>query len=315
MKNNWCTRVLGGLALCASAVSAQGAVLFFDIFYNVFYYQTTSSPPSEYSATNFAARLIAQDGDVGEAAFSPLGADPFPLPEIAPSYFLYQDNFATEAEALDRYPAGTYGFFISGGSLGDQSGFITRFGGPFWCEEVPAFTEGTFDAMQSVDASQDFVVAFNTFVAPGPANIGITFFAIFDESGAVVYLTSFGPDVGSANIPVGTLLPGKTYSAVIYFSSRVEEPSDDFGGTTEIIGFDRVTSAPLITRPNCVGDLNADGFVDDSDFVLFVVGYDILDCADPAMPADCPADLNRDGFVDDSDFVLFVAAYNELLCP
>jgi len=65
----------------------------------------------------------------------------------------------------------------------------------------------------------------------------------------------------------------------------------------------------------CPGDLNDDGFVDDSDFVVFASAYNILDCADPSMPAGCPADLNSDGFVDDADFVIFAAAYNELLCP
>lgn len=65
----------------------------------------------------------------------------------------------------------------------------------------------------------------------------------------------------------------------------------------------------------CSGDLNADGFVDDGDFVLFVSAYNILDCADPAMAPGCPADLNGDGFVDDGDFVLFVVAYNTLVCP
>lgn len=70
-----------------------------------------------------------------------------------------------------------------------------------------------------------------------------------------------------------------------------------------------------ITSASCPGDLNGDGLVDDSDFVIFVAAYNILDCADPSMPAGCPADLNSDGFVDDSDFVGFVGAYNELLCP
>jgi len=65
----------------------------------------------------------------------------------------------------------------------------------------------------------------------------------------------------------------------------------------------------------CPGDLNLDGFVDDSDFVIFASSYNILDCADPTMPAGCPSDLNGDDFVDDSDFVIFAAAYNELLCP
>ena len=65
----------------------------------------------------------------------------------------------------------------------------------------------------------------------------------------------------------------------------------------------------------CTGDLNADGLVDDADFVLFLAGYNILDCADPAMPANCPADLNNDAVVDDTDFQLFVPAYDTLICP
>ncbi|MGH7243294.1 MAG: laminin B domain-containing protein [Phycisphaerales bacterium] len=65
----------------------------------------------------------------------------------------------------------------------------------------------------------------------------------------------------------------------------------------------------------CVGDLNSDGFVDDTDFVLFLSAYNILDCADPGMAPACPADFNHDQVVDDSDFVLFVGAYNELICP
>ncbi|MGH7242502.1 MAG: hypothetical protein ACREJD_03700 [Phycisphaerales bacterium] len=68
-------------------------------------------------------------------------------------------------------------------------------------------------------------------------------------------------------------------------------------------------------RPDCSGDLNSDGFVDDSDFVIFAAAYNILDCADPSMPPGCPADLNDDNFVDDADFVIFAAAYNELVCP
>lgn len=65
----------------------------------------------------------------------------------------------------------------------------------------------------------------------------------------------------------------------------------------------------------CPADLNGDGVVDDSDFVIFASAYNILDCADPAMPAGCPADLNGDVVVDDSDFVIFVSAYDTLICP
>lgn len=70
----------------------------------------------------------------------------------------------------------------------------------------------------------------------------------------------------------------------------------------------------LFQRP-CSGDLNGDGFVDDSDFALFATAYNLLDCNDPLMPPGCPSDLNHDGIVDDADFVLFAGAYDALLCP
>ncbi|HEX8876456.1 MAG TPA: endonuclease/exonuclease/phosphatase family protein [Phycisphaerales bacterium] len=55
-------------------------------------------------------------------------------------------------------------------------------------------------------------------------------------------------------------------------------------------------------------DLNADGFVDDTDFVIFAGAYEEL--------VTSVGDFNDDGFTDDSDFVIFAAAYNALLaCP
>ncbi|MBL8876167.1 MAG: hypothetical protein JNM86_10270 [Phycisphaerae bacterium] len=71
----------------------------------------------------------------------------------------------------------------------------------------------------------------------------------------------------------------------------------------------------IIPASSCTGDLNADGVVDDADFIIFVAAYNILDCADPSMPPGCPADLNDDSVVDDADFVVFVPAYNDLVCP
>jgi len=305
----------GALAIGLIARPAQSAVQYYDIYYNLFYSQTTAAPPLGYFSANFTARIIAQPGDILTAAFSPLGADPIALSELSPAYFAFQDNFVTDAQLLNRYTPGPYTFFVTGGFLGNQNGQISRLGAPFWCEAIPAFTPESFGAMQNVDASRDFSAGFNTFVAPAPANVGLTVFAVFDGSNAVAYIAPLPPDFGSVTIPAGTLARGHNYVAVLYFSSRIQTATPEFNGTTEIIGFDRITSAPLITRRACVGDLNSDGLVDDSDFVLFVVGYNLLDCADPAMPAGCLADLNVDGSVDDADFVIFVPAYNDLVCP
>ncbi|MBY0113474.1 MAG: hypothetical protein K2Y21_11670 [Phycisphaerales bacterium] len=65
----------------------------------------------------------------------------------------------------------------------------------------------------------------------------------------------------------------------------------------------------------CLGDLNGDGLVDDTDFTIFVVAYDFLLCpTNPAFTC-CPADLNGDGQVDDLDFSIFVVNYDDLICP
>lgn len=71
----------------------------------------------------------------------------------------------------------------------------------------------------------------------------------------------------------------------------------------------------FVPKGVCPGDLNNDGIVDDSDFVIFADAYNRLDCIDPLMPMGCPADVNLDRYVDDTDFVIFAGAYNDLLCP
>lgn len=63
----------------------------------------------------------------------------------------------------------------------------------------------------------------------------------------------------------------------------------------------------------CDADFNGDGFVDDSDFQMFVPAYDSLLCEDP-MVASCPCDLNDDAAVDDADFQIFISTYNAKVC-
>ena len=62
---------------------------------------------------------------------------------------------------------------------------------------------------------------------------------------------------------------------------------------------------------NCPADFNSDGFVDDTDFVLFAQAYDQF----TVPPASAACDLNGDTFVDDTDFVLFAQAYDVFTCP
>ena len=292
---------------------ARATVYFYDIFYLTYYDQTSSAPPTVYSHNSFTARMIADPGDIGVADFSPPLAPTTSLAEIAPGYFFAEWPFFSPSLMVAAFPSGLYDFGIAGGSMGTAVGEIERPESTFWCEEIPAFSN--FDDMQIIDSTDVFIAEFNTFTAPLPANLGVTFLSIFDTSGALVLNEFFPTTDGARTIPVGTLLPGRAYRAVLFFSSRIEFLSADFGGSISIAAFDRVTTAPMFVLPTCIGDLNFDDFVDDADFVTFAGAYNLLDCADPVMPPGCPADLNRDALVDDADFVLFAAAYNELVCP
>jgi hypothetical protein len=104
-----------------------------------------------------------------------------------------------------------------------------------------------------------------------------------------------------------------------------DETPNYLGCTALLKGFDTYkitlfvdfayTALQFTTIVPCPGDLNADSYVDDADFVIFVDAYNLLDCSDPAMPPECPADLNADAIVEDADFVIFAEAYNALVCP
>lgn len=108
--------------------------------------------------------------------------------------------------------------------------------------------------------------------------------------------------------------PATDFGWILLGNEAFAQTSKKFSTREEPVLASRPTLVIEFASP-CPGDLNGDGFVDDSDFVIFASGYNILDCADPTMPPGCPADLNGDGFADDADFVIFAAAYNELVCP
>ncbi|MBX3379625.1 MAG: hypothetical protein KF805_05995 [Phycisphaeraceae bacterium] len=128
-------------------------------------------------------------------------------------------------------------------------------------------------------------------------------------------ILSFGPGYwggpGTLNNVGGKRLTGVEGHGTIQFIGTVSSINWTIPNPETWHGF----TVGILNGVPCPADLNADGFVDDADFVIFLSAYNILDCLDPSMPARCPADFNGDSLVDDADFVIFVAAYNDLVCP
>lgn len=128
-------------------------------------------------------------------------------------------------------------------------------------------------------------------------------------------ILSFGPGYwggpGTLNNVGGKRLTGVEGHGTIQFIGTVSSINWTIPNPETWHGF----TVGLLGGAPCPCDLNSDGFVDDTDFVIFLAAYNILDCLDASMPARCPSDFNGDSLVDDSDFVIFVAAYNDLVCP
>lgn len=112
--------------------------------------------------------------------------------------------------------------------------------------------------------------------------------------------------------PIATtkvLRPNRTYTVL----AQASDLASACNGGTVVLDGSYSLNVTLTTITPCAGDLNFDGFVDDSDFSIFAGAYNDLICAAP--PAFCDADLNSDSVVDDVDFVIFAASYNDLICP
>ena len=284
--------------------SANAAIRFYDAFYTMYYSQTSTAAPTDYYTAVFASRVIGAPGDLTRASVRP-PATPAPLAmnDLGGGYFIYRSpDFTTIASCLAAYPAGPYAFAISGGTQGAQNASLSR-PAPIFCTEIPAFDADTFDAMQAgIDSTSDFNLFFNTFNPVSGSNTSLVFVTLFDQAdGSVPVDVELDAFAGSAVIPAGTLLPGHSYDAVLYFSSRQEFTSAGFFGATSIAGFDRATSAPLVVAAICAADFNHDNTVDFFDYLDFVDAFSIN--ADSA-------DFNGDSVIDFFDYLDFVDAFS-----
>ncbi len=109
-------------------------------------------------------------------------------------------------------------------------------------------------------------------------------------------LTQTVASTGLATIAVPTNL--LSYCGTYYWTVRANNRAGAANSPSGVWSF----------RIRGLTDLNADGFVDDTDFVLFADAYNEF--------LSSVGDFNGDTFTDDSDFVIFAAGYEQLIaCP
>ncbi|MBC7771174.1 MAG: hypothetical protein H7210_01635 [Pyrinomonadaceae bacterium] len=212
--------------------------------------------------------------------------------------------YFTKAEALSANPAGDYLFAIEGGVLGEQTATVTQ---PYkngnWPTQVPAFSPATFTALQGMNPSGPFVLAFNPVVGGLGADMVSGDISIFDiTTGETVFFASSLPaGTSSRTVPAGTLQPQHPHRIFLTFRSQHTLPFGAFDSTAPTLLFGHQTFADFTTGSGtCAADFNDDSSVNSADF------FDFLTAFFTSAPA---ADFNADGHVNSQDFFDFLAAF------
>jgi len=94
-------------------------------------------------------------------------------------------------------------------------------------------------------------------------------------------------------------------SALLFYRSNWSKHNPS-GPDIAIKNFIAPTPTPTPTPATCQGDINGDGAINSSDFVLFAIAYN---SASGDAAYNIKADMNNNGVVNSDDFVLFAVKY------
>ena len=313
-------RIPAALLALAFVVPASADVTSYLVFFSRYYNQITPSPPTTPNSIYASFDLQIESADEAASAYiQKPNAGTIAFERYGDTGFTAGRPYATVDALYADLPPGGYEYVVTGGTLGTASGWLYVPQTPLWPNAIPALSPDTFDLLQSpIDVTQPLTLEFNSWTPSGDATQAYTILYAYVIQTGVSVVRFVEPADSSYQFEADLFPPDQTIALSIMFSARQQDSDAGFGGSAyALVAYDHTTSLTFSTAPasnTCAADFNADGFVDDIDFVLFAQAYDLFDCMDIDMPADCPADLFSDGFVDDTDFVLFAQAYDQFVC-
>ncbi|MGH7242409.1 MAG: hypothetical protein ACREJD_03205 [Phycisphaerales bacterium] len=307
-----------GLALvlaCSSAAFA-GDIANFGATKRATFRQADDGSLTPY-VFDFATRVIfwTPEAYTGGTVNAPGFPAPLDLQHYTSTGLFTWDGYFNSFEELEtKYPAATLTFSLQGGFLPPASESIVM-GPSLFSANRPHFTGDTAPRLSAIDPLAVFSGAIAPSTLEAGATIAFGILSIVDLStGGSAFYQEFQPGETQFEFPIGTIVPGRAYLAIISNENRTQITNAGFNGALGEMIWLQETTMFFNTRGSCPADLNGDGVVDDADFTLFVQAYNVLQCAEGTQIG-CPADLTNDGYVLDDDFTVFVVAYNDLLCP
>lgn len=227
----------------AVAGSAHAAIQFADVGKNLEYLQTNSTgstTPFGNGGDNafFFARVFYDSGnyDGGSVTFggatTPFNGQTFDCcGDIGGAY---QTGYLSKAAMDAQFPTNTtYALQVtdSTGTSPTTDINIVLPDDLYDSTQIPTFSAGSFDALNSLTIGQGLTIVTSTFAPDGRATAGQTFLTVFDlTSGGVVY-SEFGANTRSSwDVGSGIFQAGHHYEAQLIFDNLVE--SSDGGVPT-----------------------------------------------------------------------------------
>lgn len=247
-------RMLAGAALALAGGIAAAAISDYDVFKVEVYTQTDGNVPLAPDGYYFAARIIGDTGLVGAVATLTLpDANVLSLaPDATARVHSGSSPLFTSQATFDAlFSAGTYRHSIDHPSLpgAPQTGELVLPASAY-PGSVPYFTNA--DDVHGISAAAPFTFTWNAFV-PGadPQAVSETFLRLSSSAGTLDYDVT---PAQSLTISGGVLAAGTTYSATLYFSSRLYVDGAGFDGgdgptARSLVGFDRATTLTFTTAP------------------------------------------------------------------
>ena len=219
------------LALIAAAAPAGAQVNNFNIFKTGYYSQTDASSQTLQNYF-FNSTVFAQNATDAIAATLMPGAGTSvnysytPSPSFPGAFLNYGSSaFASQADLDTAFPQGPY-IVNYGGGTETPGNFTVAYSTDVYATSNPLFTAMTFNGLQNLDTSKAFTLNWNANIAPTAASEAFNFLNIYDATtGNLVFSDGSGflaPNVTSATLPAGTLLPNTSYFVGIDFSDRID---------------------------------------------------------------------------------------------
>jgi len=294
----------------------------------VSYTQTSAAAPSSPDYWLFVAlaySTLSNEILSADVLFNHPPAVQLPLFQATSQTWLhYSSLYATEAELLSDYPETTYtiqadrGFGVESGDLA-----LPAVG---YCEEIPAFTSDTFDRLQFLDPSVDFVGTINGFTPFAGTNVAVTYVVVTQNGSGAVWQAELQQSDTEFTIPGGTLAGGTGSRISIQYLNSTLTPGAGFAGSADSsVEYSRGTNAAFVTIPHCQPDLTSgaipgqygygvhNGILNNDDFFYFLTQFAVgniavADLTTGAIPG-TPGYGVANGIITNDDFFYYLTLF------